>query len=134
MRLAWGASGLMWFLWLGVEDRGLAAVLLLASALAATFGLTALARAVGGKSRPRRVWLTASTAAGLLSGLAVAPLAALLILIKTALHQHPVPDFRPEDLVTVLRLTPGWSISGLLVGAGGGLFVVGRAPPNTEDG
>jgi len=55
---------------------------------------------------------------GLAAGLALTPLAILLMAIKTGIHSHSVPDFTPEQMLRVLRAAPIWTISGLVMGAG----------------
>jgi hypothetical protein len=64
--------------------------------------------------------------AGLLAGLAVAPLASFLMVFKTGLHGHGFPDFTPEQIVAVLHRTPIFASSGFFLGLGSGLAVFAR--------
>ncbi|NIS81033.1 MAG: hypothetical protein GTO14_12680 [Anaerolineales bacterium] len=121
IRIAWAAIGLFWFLWLGLEDRDLGIVILLAVALAAVSGITLLVRRMGDENLKRRQWLVRGTVAGLMSGAAVSPIAAVLMLLKIGLHAHPVPEFSTADLIAVLGRTPVWVVVGLLAGLAGGL-------------
>lgn len=125
-RLAWLLAGLFWLAWLGYEDRGLTAVVLLAGCLGAALGLTAWARwgEVSAGWRPAAV---RGALLGALAGASVAPLAALLILVKTSLHTHPVPDFTAADLGRVLEVWPAWTGAGLLAGLAGAGLAVERA-------
>jgi hypothetical protein len=46
--------------------------------------------------------------------------------MKIALHAHPLPDFRPEEALAVIRWTPIGAVIGLLVGVGVFLLRAGR--------
>lgn len=120
-RLAWFLTGLFWLAWLGYEDRGLTAVVLLAGCIGAASGLSAWMRRRAVRAGRWSAWMRGALL-GALAGRSVAPLAALLILVKTSLHAHPVPDFTAADLGRVLDVWPAWTGAGLLVGlAGAGL-------------
>jgi len=58
---------------------------------------------------------------GILAGLAVTPLAVLLIFFKSGLHSHGVPDFTPAQILFILQRTPFWAGVGLLTGLGSGM-------------
>jgi len=127
-RVAWLLTGLFWLAWLGYEDRGLTAVLLLAGCISSAVGLTIWGRwrADGAGRWPG--WVRGA-GLGLLAGAGVAPLAALLILVKTSLHAHPIPDFAAADLGRVLSVWPAWTAAGLLSGlAAAGLAAAARTP------
>jgi len=121
-RLAWILTGLLGVAWIGLEDRGLAAVTLLAWMISISALLTARARRSRREPIPRptglRWWLLAGAAAGALAG----PLEALLILLKVGLHAHPVPDFATADVGAVLARIPIWTAAGALLGAGAALM------------
>lgn len=115
IRIAWGVSGLGCAAWFAYEDRGLTAVVLLSAGLCLAAGLTAWARV----QRMPLVWLgprSGGALAGLLAGAAVGPGAALLILVKTGLHAHPLPDFTAADLAAALSIWPAWTGAGLAAG------------------
>ena len=141
-RVAWGLTGLLWFLWLGVEDRTVRGPLIVAAAGCLALGLTGLRRwrqrLVGGSCAPaavhpmlgcrldrRMVWLAQTTLCGFGAGLLAGPVAAMLMLVKVSLHGHATPDFTGVDLVHVLVRTPAWALSGLCLGAALGLGVLG---------
>ncbi len=115
VRLAWGVSGLGCAAWFAYEDRGLTAVVLLAAVLCLAAGLTAWAR-LQRTSVVRLGRRSAGALSGLLAGTAVGPGAALLILIKTGLHAHPLPDFTAGDLEAALSIWPAWTGAGLAAG------------------
>lgn len=154
-RTAWLVAGTIWFVWLGVEDRGPGGPLLVAGSGAMAAGLSLLRRwrAVGKASRTlavrlpkgmpideRIVWLWQAALTGLAAGAAAAPLGALLMLVKISLHAHPVPDFTLADILAGLQATPAWTLAGLCAGGALGLTVLGldgdlpRRPPTASAG
>ena len=121
-RGAWILTGLLALAWLGLEDRGVGAVALLAWMTCLSGLLTARARRGLGGTGPRPMGLRWWVPAGVAAGVGVAPLAVLLILIKVGLHAHPVPDFTTADVAAVLARMPVWVIAGGFLGAGGALM------------
>jgi hypothetical protein len=61
---------------------------------------------------------------GLLAGLAVSPLTLFLMVFKTGLHGHGFPDFTFDQLLSVLRRTPVFGLSGLLLSLGIGIILL----------
>ena len=121
VRLAWGLAGLGWVAWIGFEDRGLTAVTLLAASLCLAAGLSAWVRWRRKDTRLPPAWLRGAVI-GLVAGACVGPTAAVLILVKTSLHAHPVPDLSAADLGRVLSVSPVWAVAGLAAGLAGGLL------------
>lgn len=60
---------------------------------------------------------------GLLSGVLVAPLTALLMVSKVGLHAHVYSDFTLEQVLSVLRVLPVWALTGLLFGLASGVGI-----------
>lgn len=117
-RMAWGIVGLTWFLWIGFEDRGLTPVLILSGLISISIGLQVWARwfpSNQGRNFPFFRWITI----GMSSGALVGPIAVLLALLKTSLHQHIEADFSAEDLALLLGRVPVWILAGLLFGTAG---------------
>ena len=56
-------------------------------------------------------------ALGAISGGFVGPIAVILALVKTSLHQHAQADFSSEDLTLFVERIPIWALAGLLFGA-----------------
>jgi len=117
-RGAWLVTGLFWLAWLGYEDRGLTVVVLLAGCIGAALGLSAWRRWRANPAGGWPAWMSGALL-GALAGASVAPLAAVLILVKTSLHAHPLPDFTVADLRRVLSVWPAWTGAGLLAGLAG---------------
>ena len=80
------------------------------------------------------VWLLTRTAAddrhlilrhvlvGSGAGLLVAPMAILLMAIKSGIHGHGIPDFTVNQMQTVISRIPYLILGGVLLGAGSGLL------------
>ncbi|MEJ2012311.1 MAG: hypothetical protein P8X64_08825 [Anaerolineales bacterium] len=121
----WLLTGLAYAIWFGFEDRSLTPVVFLAALTCGAVGLTRCAR-FRDEAQPLmdRSALLRTALSGMICGAGVGPAASLLILIKTGLHSHPVPDFEPRDVLQVLRLSPAWAIAGGLIGLALGLLVL----------
>jgi hypothetical protein len=115
-RAAWGLAGLLWFLWIAYEDRGLEALSFVAAAIAFAAGLTVLNRWVGREPLSRRTWIMRTAGVGLAAGAAIGPLTALLMLVKLGLHAHPEADFGPDQFMLALTRTIYWAGLGALIG------------------
>jgi hypothetical protein len=125
VRVLWLGLGLMWFVWLGVEDRGVLVVLLLATAVSFTTALTGLDRWSSGKTVSEWQWWVRWLMQGLVSAMAIAPLAILMIAVKTSLHAHAIPDFSLTSVRRVLGVWPAWGAGSFFVSLGIG--ALGRA-------
>ncbi len=116
LRLGGILLGVVALLWLSFEGRDERQAILLA-ALLSTLGAIATGLRFGG--RLRGYWLVIL---GAVFGFLVPLLAVLLMVIKTGLHGHGVPDFTLAQITAVLRLIPVWSGVGVLVGGAAALF------------
>ena len=117
-RAAWILTGLLGLAWIGVEDRGLTAVITLAWMIALSSLLTVRARRGSPGAGGMRSWVLQGAAAGVL----VAPIAAVLILLKVGLHAHPLPDFSSNQVASLLARMPVWAAAGGILGAGAALI------------
>ena len=122
LRLAGLVIGASIFIWVPFEDQGIQWVLLLSAAICGWFATRILL------NHTTRNWsnVIRHSLIGGLAGLAVAPLAFLLIIMKNGLHAHGTPDFTVDQIQTLFNLVPYLSISGLLIGFGCGLWRVVR--------
>ena len=130
LRMTALAIGVSLLLWLPFEDTSVNSVLVFAAAISGWWALRFLvdAPASGGKTKRRLVLL------GALAGLAISPIAFLLMAVKTGLHGHPSPDFAPEQLHAVLISTPAWIAAGILLGLGSGLWRANRRAEDARSG
>ena len=117
-RAAWIVTGLFLFLWIGYEDRSPATVVGCAALLSLSSGLS---YAAGWHRSDRQPGLLRTALTGAVAGAAVGPLSAVLMLVKTGLHSHPVAEFSQSDLLRVLGLAPAWAVAGVLLGLALGL-------------
>ena len=116
MRLGAILLGVMILLWLSFEDRDERRAVFLA-VLLSTLG------AVATRMRfSKRIYGYWYLLLGVVFGFLVPMLAVLLMVVKTGLHGHSVPDFTLAQISAVLRLIPVWSVVGLLVGGAAALF------------
>ena len=115
LRLAVILLGVVILLWLSFEDQDERRAILLA-ALLSTLGAVATGMHFSGWLRG--YWLVIL---GAVFGFLVPLLAVLLMVIKTGLHGHGVPDFTLAQITAVLRLIPVWSGVGVLVGGAAAL-------------
>jgi hypothetical protein len=106
--------GVLFLLWLPFEDQNEG----LATAFAAAISIGLAARLEIGRpaALPRCLFL------GAVAGLAVSPLAFLLMAFKTGLHGHAAPDFTGLQVVAVFLRAPVWALGGLLIGLGAALW------------
>ena len=118
MRLLALVLGIALLLWFPIEDVSQLSVVLFAALISAWLALRSLLPVQPGG----RYYLVRYLLVGALAGLAVIPLALLLMALKTGLHSHSAPDFTYEQMQVLLFRTPLWVIVGLLLGLGGSLF------------
>lgn len=124
-RLTALALGGLLLVWLPVEDSRPLEALLFGAALAGLVAVRILAAFPARPHTPTRSLLQDSLG-GALAGLAAAPLAAFLMVFKSGLHAHPVPDFTPGQLLAVLKLAPIFALAGGLLGTGLGIVLSAR--------
>ena len=108
--------------WLPIEDTQLFAVILFATFIAALAGAQ-LAQIF--QLRPFIQRLPPAVRWGLwalIAGILIAPLAVLLMALKTGLHGHSRPDFTADQVLNVLRRAPIFMLSATLFGLGVGLY------------
>jgi hypothetical protein len=107
--------GLLWFIWIGIEDPGPGTVLFMAAAALSVFGAAVYGSLSSRLPRTSALRFASLMFMGLLVGLLVTPGAVLLMAVKTSLHNHAAPDFTRSDVLRVLASTPAWSLGGLLL-------------------
>lgn len=114
--------GMLFFLWIPIEDTSEIPALLFAMATSAWLATTFLARV--NKSFPSI--LLNYLLMGTLAGIAVTPLTLTFMAVKTGLHGHSAPDFTTQQMISIIRRTPIWLVGGFLIGLGSGLWFSNR--------
>jgi len=105
-------------LWLPFEDASLYWVILFAILI----GCWGAARFLVNYPGDSRLGLWVYPLCGALAGVAVTPIAIVLMIVKNGLHAHGAPDFTLDHIVSVVLRTPVWLVGGSLIGAGLGLW------------
>jgi hypothetical protein len=121
-RLTLGIAAAFWFVWLGVEDQGTITVLLLAAAMITPMALLGYQHLIAPLPHVGKRRFVSILFVGLLGGLLIAPMAILLMAVKTSLHNHGIPDFSRTEVINVLYSTPAWTVGALLLAAAGALY------------
>ena len=103
------------FVWLGYEDTSLVFVTLLGAGAATLLAVHSLA------GRRTQNWKSFALA-GLIAGGLVAPIAAVMMLVKVSLHSHAHSDFTLAQVIGVLSRAPVWAGAGSLAATGLGLW------------
>ena len=108
--------------WLPIEERSELGVLVISATLCTWAAVWILAKPYNsGNQILLRYGLVGAGA-----GLAMVPLAILLMAFKSGIHGHGAPDFTVPQMQSVLSRTPYFLLSGLLVGLGSGLWRLAR--------
>lgn len=118
LRLAGLIIGASLFIWIPYEDQGILWILFISVTICGWLAIRLLlnSTAHGWKM------VTWHSLVGGVAGLAIIPLAFLLMVLKSGLHGHGEPDFTIEQIKTVFSLMPLSLLSGLLIGLGCGLY------------
>lgn len=125
---AWVAAvALACFTWLMSESDQTTVALLLSAVLVSSLGVPRAVRHAAARGGMRRAGSAAM--GGCILGALVPLVAAVMMLVKVALHSHVQPDFSPDDLLAVLGRIPVWVIGAGLLGAAAGLASAGRPHP-----
>jgi hypothetical protein len=111
--------GFLLFVWLPVEDVKASLVTVFAIAIC---GLAVARFSILIRVQPGSKHWLAYLLSGIIAGAAITPVTFLLMAFKSGLHGHGSPDFTPEQVISVLWLTPLWIIAGLLIGLGAGIW------------
>lgn len=121
--------GLAILLWSGLEDKDVAAVVMLGALSSTTLTLWLLSRIYAGLTDKPIAMALAGALAGALASLCTAA----LMLFKNLRHAHVFPDYPAEMLLAVLERLPLWSIAGALAGLGIGLLLASRLNPSDSE-
>ena len=97
-------------IWLPFEDTEITYPVLLAAGWCAWLLARFFVQSAGSTG------LVRGALAGAVAGLAVAPLAVFLMVLKGGLHAHGFPDFALLQMRSTLATTPWWGLAGLSSG------------------
>lgn len=114
--------GVIILFWLSFEDQSEYAVLLLSTAVCAWWAARFLVERPSGRTTVLIRHIIICT----LAGLAIAPVAILLMAFKSGIHGHGSPDFTAWQIQSVLSRTPFLTVGGLLLGVGSALWRLAR--------
>jgi hypothetical protein len=121
-RITWAITGVLWFLWIGYEDRGVTAILIMSAVITFPVGLEFYRRRGKGDALGQAAWIIRGLSIGAMSGALVGPVALLLASLKTSLHQHEVADFGTDELILLVNRIPVWALAGVLFGTAGAML------------
>ncbi|OGO17391.1 MAG: hypothetical protein A2Z14_04255 [Chloroflexi bacterium RBG_16_48_8] len=121
-RIVWGITGIVWFLWLGYEDRSLTSVIAVAALIAFALGLEVLAKWTQKRPVKPTLWLLRCILIGAFAGAIVGPIIVVLAVGKISLHHHPTPDFELAGMRMLMGKSLTWIAAGALFGAAGGFL------------
>lgn len=105
-------------IWLPVEESSILGVLLISTLLCSWVGTWLLHRTANSNLKPILRYLIIGGCAGLL----IAPMALLLMAMKSGIHGHGRPDYTLSQMQSVISRLPFFVAGGLLVGAGVGVL------------
>lgn len=114
--------GIILMAWVTLEDQSVTLALLFAVAICMLAAAEWLASST--RLSTEKGWL-AYPLAGLVSGAATAPIALVLMAVKTGLHGH-TPDYTPAQMSAVLTSFPIWAGAGAFIGLGAGIWFKNR--------
>jgi hypothetical protein len=130
LRISAFLLGILVLIWLPIEDQNVLLVVLISGGICTWAAAWILVKPVEGN---RQIILRHGLV-GMGAGLAVAPLGIMLMALKSGIHGHGTPDFTVAQLQEVMSRLPFFTISGLLIGLGSGLYRIVRRDSQTEEG
>ena len=104
--------------WLPVEERSELGVLVISGAICTWSAVWLLIKPFLNEKQLIMRHILVGTGAGLI----LAPLAILLMALKSGIHGHGMPDFTVSQMQDILSRIPYFVLSGFLVGVGSGLW------------
>ena len=130
LRIAGLLLGIGVIVWLPVEERNELGVLLISGAICIWSAIWLLDKPIPNDKQ----LILRHVLVGMGAGLVVAPVAILLMAIKSGIHGHGTPDFTISQMQVVLSRIPYFLLSGTLVGVGSGLWRMTKMDMPKEEG
>jgi hypothetical protein len=116
--------------WLPIEEQSELGVLVISGAICTWAAVWILVKPIDSD----RQLIVRHSLVGAGAGLAIAPLAILLMAFKSGIHGHGTPDFTVAQMQFVLSRTPYFVLSGALVGLGSALWRLSRRDQSPQEG
>ena len=130
LRLTGLLLGLTILIWLSIEEQSELFVLVGSGAICAWIASCLLLT----PPQSNRQLITRHGLVGIGAGLLLAPLAILLMAVKSGIHGHGTPDFSIAQIQSVLLRSPYFILSGFLIALGIGIWrLVKRSEYATVD-
>jgi hypothetical protein len=116
--------------WLPIEEQSELGVLVISGAVCTWAAVWLFVKPIDSD----RQLIVRHSLVGAGAGLAIAPLAILLMAFKSGIHGHGTPDFTVAQMQFVLSRTPYFVLSGALVGLGSALWRLSRRDQSPQEG
>lgn len=130
LRLTGLLLGLTILIWLSIEDQSELLVLVFSGAIC----IWIASRLLLNPPQSDQQLILRHGIVGIGAGLLLAPLAILLMAIKSGIHGHGTPDFSVSQIQSVLSRSPYFILSGFLIALGIGIWrLVKRSEYATVD-
>jgi uncharacterized BrkB/YihY/UPF0761 family membrane protein len=110
--------GIVVLIWLPIEESSVLGVLLISTLICSWMGTWLLYRTSNSNMKPLLRYLIIGSCVGLL----IAPMALLLMAIKSGIHGHGRPDYTFSQMQSVISRIPFFVAGGLMVAAGAGVL------------
>ncbi len=130
LRLSGLLLGLAILIWLSIEDQSELLVLVFSGAIC----IWIASRLLLNPPQSDQQLILRHGIVGIGAGLLLAPLAVLLMAIKSGIHGHSNPEFSAAQIQSVILRTPYFILSGFLIALGIGIWrLVKRSGIEAED-
>ena len=130
LRISGLLLGIAVMIWLPIEEHNVLGVVIISAVICIWAAFWVLVKPV--KSDQRVILRHSLVGTG--AGLAIAPVAILLMALKSGIHGHGTPDFTVAQMQQILYRTPFFALSGLLVGLGSGVWRFVLKDSQTQEG
>lgn len=133
-RLRWIviACGVALLLWLSREENSVRSVTLFGLAISSLGLALWISDHFAGRRISTRLLPPFAALSGAALGLSTGIVTAGLMLLKSALHSHVLPDYPVALMVAILERIPAWTVAGALAGLALALLWMALAPQKTE--
>jgi hypothetical protein len=132
LRWAVIAVGVALLLWMSREENSVRSVTLFGLAVSSLGLAVWISDRFAGRRIPARLLPAFAVITGAVFGLSTGIVTTGLMLLKSALHSHVVPDYPPELMGAILERIPAWTVAGALSGLALALFWLALHPEATS--